>query len=761
VADYRFYRFLVRGIVQGVGFRPYIYRKAKSLGAKGYVKNIGYGVEIVVNDKDFLDRLTDLPPLSKISGSEISEDISGRQFDDFLILESTNDYPEHGKETQIPADIFMCDDCLKELEDKNNRRHDYYFITCTNCGPRFSMIENYPYDRPFTSMDEFPMCEACRKEYTDPMDRRYHAQTIACKNCGPKLKLLHHASGRMENLAASDDSSTIESAADILKSEGVISIKGVGGFHLCSRVADVMKIRKILRRPDKAFALMVKDLSMLEGVAKFSGKEKELLLSPQRPIVVLKKNSPEDFIEVSELDTIGVMLAYTSLHYMLFNHIDEPLVMTSCNVPGEPVSTDERLAEYFLSHERRIVNRCDDSVLKVVDGQTMFLRRSRGYTPLPVNVPIFMKDTLALGAELNNVICAAKGNSAFLSQYIGETSKLETLNFAKEAVQKMKSLTRLRPKIVVCDMHPAYNTTILAKELASRYGAKLYQIQHHKAHVASVAAEHNLTDYIGIAMDGLGYGDDGKIWGGEIFDVRDGIEFRRIGHLEEQPQIGGDAAALNPKKMLFGILSRFLDGKELARLMQKLKMFDEKESRMYMNMLEQKFNTPMTTSSGRVLDAVSALLGICELRSYDGRPAMMLESFATTPITLEPVIIEDADSGTKILSTTALFKFLLENLDKYSAGELAATAQMYLAVGMHRIAQSSADGREIVFSGGVAYNRMMTGYMLGKGVLINKEIPAGDGGISYGQAYLANLMDMNLIDIIEKGKNYKTVDLLS
>ena len=721
------YRIFIQGIVQGVGFRPYIFRKAKQNKLCGSVKNVGNGVEIIINDKDFIKKLTDLPPLAKISKYSVIKHTSKKIYSDFSILKSTTSKGE----TTLPADIFLCDDCIKELRDKKNRRHNYYFITCTNCGPRFTMIKDYPYDRPFTSMQEFKMCPECTKEYINPYDRRYHAQTIACKNCGPKLHLLRDT----KDISGSSDIETIQQTVDLLKSGEIISIKGVGGFHttsLCDN-KNVIKIRRLFHRPHKPYAIMVKDIKMAKKITIISQKEKVLLESPQRPIVVLRKKNPESFFIASELDAIGVMLPYTALHYLLFDFLKEPLVMTSSNLPGEPISTTEDIGRYFLTHERKIINRCDDSVLKVIDNTPFLLRRSRGFTPLPLQLPIECKDTVAVGAEMNNVICTVKKNKCYLSQYIGDTSHYETYNYLKETTLKFIHLTRSIPKIIACDLHPGYNSTIFAHELAKKYHTKLVQIQHHMAHVASVAAEHNLTSYIGIAMDGLGYGDDGKLWGGEVFSVYNGNRFTRIGHLEEQPQIGGDSATIYPKKMLFGILAKILTEEELI----KLQLFNDKKTRLYFKLLQNKSNIQYTTSTGRILDATSALLGFCDMRTYDGRPAMILESKATSYLKFEPIFSKK--DGVTILMTTPLFDFLYSSNAK--KGSLAATAQMYLAEGLYMIAEKTArkNNVPIVFSGGVAYNRMISEFLLQHGVLVNKNLPSGDGGICYGQSYLANL----------------------
>jgi len=708
------FRIFIKGVVQGVGFRPYIFRKAVEAGIKGHVSNVGSGVEIISNQKDFAEKLTDVPPLARIDKIDITE-VSKRIIAGFSIKKSESS----DGAAELPADIFMCEDCLKELNDTKNRRHKYYFITCTNCGPRFSMINDIPYDRAVTTMNVFDMCSQCKNEYTDPGNRRYHAQTIACKDCGPKLSLLQDNMEKKTN----SDSKTVEKAVDLLKSDEYLSIKGVGGFHICCRANNkaVDKIREEMGRKHKPFALMVKDLEMAEKFVTLSDTEKKHLLSAERPIVVTK--SKEKLGYVSELDTLGVMLPYTALHFMLFTHINEPLVMTSCNKPGSPVKTNVGIGKYQLIHDRGIVNRCDDSVIRIINDKPVFLRRSRGFVPRSIPLAGKNVQALCLGAEMNNAIACVRDNRAYISQYIGETSNYETFQFMKDAISKMIHLTKLKPEVIVCDLHPDYNSTKLARELSKKYKATLLQVQHHMAHIAGVAAEHGLADYVGIAVDGLGYGLDGNAWGGEVFQVKKG-KTTRVGHLEQQPMIGGDKAVIYPMRMLFGILSKIKNKEAIM----KLGLYTKDETNIYSKMLTENFNVVKTTSCGRILDAAAALLGICDKRTYDGRPAMLLESAATIPLDLPPKIKEN------VLDTTYLFEFLLENMHE-EIGVLAATVQTYLARGLSQIAK----GYDLptVLSGGVAYNKMLSEFMQRRGVLVHKEVPCGDGGICFGQAVLS------------------------
>jgi len=740
------YRFSITGVVQGVGFRPFIAQACTAAGLRGFVQNTGTCVVVVVDDKErFLAILQRLPPLARIDTLKI-EEVEGR-YDDFSIKES------EGKGfAEIPPDLFLCPDCRKELTDPANRRHGYYFLTCTNCGPRFSITRRSPYDRATTTMAGFEMCAACAREYASPANRRYHAQTIACHDCGPRLSLIVDGQQRVCSEAES-----ITIAARMIKSGAIVAIKGVGGFHLACRPTPeaVAKLRRLTGRREKPFAIMCRDITMVQQRARVTKQEEELLLSVERPIVILKKqdnreesgkeesgkkreveksgkeeesstgeaDEQDDSLRaVSELDSVGIMLPYTALHYLLLDALGEPVVMTSSNLSDAPITTTEgeQAANIILTHERRIENPVDDSLMKIVAGRPLLLRRSRGFVPrsLPVKGP--QRQLLALGAEQENTFCVLKDGKAFLSQYMGTTSNSDAFKRYKKMIRKFLRFTDCTPEAVVVDAHPGYNTSRYGAELAAELGLPLIRVQHHEAHAAAVAMEHGLEEPVSIVCDGLGYGKDGTIWGGEVFSVRDGA-FERVGHLEEQLQLGGDSATIFPDKMLYAILSRFLSHKECKRYVTG---FTDEELGILRSQLKQRLNCPVTTSCGRILDAAAALLDLCHERSYEGRPAMLLDAHATRAYDLEPVIEGN------VLMTTPLFRFLVENREKESS-RLAATVQTYLARGLHAIA--AAFGKPITFSGGCAYNRSMTAYMVKQGVFVNEQVPCGDGGISFGQ----------------------------
>ena len=786
------YLITVKGIVQGVGFRPYIYRKAVELNEKGYVRNTGDGVEIVVENKDFLKKLTDLPPLAEIHHAHLrklkKEEIEALKkkmnLNKFTIIPSSK---KRGA-IFIPPDISVCEDCLRELEDRENRRYGYYFITCTNCGPRFSMIKDFrrAYDRPTTTMSSFPMCERCREEYTDPLNRRYHAQTIACPDCGPSLIYIE------DGKEMGSGKEAIELAVESLLNRNVVAVKGNGGYHLSCLVdmEAVRKLRALTGRPKKPYALMMKDLEMAKEYVEIGKEEERLLLNPRAPIVVLEKKEwlkkegevSTVFSEVSELSSLGVMLPYTALHHLLLKKVNRPLVMTSANLPGNPMATTleeiKKLCSNILEHQRVIANRVDDSVLRLCgkiflkDEKSfpLFLRRARGWTPskLAFEKPIFKeylkregKDLLALGAMKNNTISFLSQSGIYLSHYIGNSDNLLVFEYLKEVVKRFKEISNAKEKVLLCDLHPDFNTTLYAEELSDKSGMELIQVQHHLAHASSVALEHQLEEFTAIVCDGVGYGLDGKPWGGEVFKGKE-----RLASLEEQPMIGGDRAAVECDRMLFGVLNRFLSQEEI----KEMERFDERYL-IWRRQLEDGVNVPYTTSTGRVLDALSSLLLLCHYNHYQGRGPMLLESQALNYLKLssnmsvnlaeeilereemEPVIVF---KERYILKTTPLFEFIYrkvmnlteekrhlswkerlskaEKREKGLRSKLAFLSHLYLAKGLFQMANKVGKGKmPILFSGGVAVNTIFSWYLSKKGVLFNKEVPPGDGGVSFGQ----------------------------
>lgn len=702
------YRIIVRGVVQGVGFRPFIYREAAKRGIFGRVKNTSEGVEIIATDKSIVEALKNPPPLARIDSYDVKE-VPDIEYAKFKVEAS-----ESGEgRTLVSPDIATCEECAEEMRSRSDRRYKHPFITCTNCGPRFSVIEGLPYDRANTSMRKFEMCQSCQKEYEEPEDRRFHAETIACNQCGPKLVFKDRAGNTLGGL---------REAAKKIQDGEVVAVKGIGGFHLMCKTDDmtVLKLRLLTQRHSKPFAVMARDMAMAEELAFINKTERELLESPARPILVLEKKDRDALAKVSYLDTIGVILPYSPVHHLLFEEIDEPLVDTSANQPGAPTSTEEEFGDWFLTNDRPIVNRTDDSVIRAIAGKALFLRRSRGYAPLPM--PLEGDGIIALGGERNNTVTIVKDGQAFVSQYIGNTALPMTLDYHKETVSKMIEITGVEPRVVVTDMHPGYNTSAYGRELAKKLGVKHVEVQHHAAHAASVTAEHGLKkNVVAMVCDGIGYGLKGEAWGGEVFK-----DYKRVACLEEQPMVGGDAASLFPRKMLFGVLSKFMKPAEI----EKLGIYREREVDVLSKMTAQKFNLVQTTSTGRVLDAASAFLGLCEKRTYQGEPAVLLESASRgTPYRLKPVILKAG--SLRVLETTPIFEFLVENRQK-PAPRLAATVHQYMAEGL--LALGRKFGRRLVLSGGVAYNNIITSFLVRNGVLVNESVPAGDGGISFGQA---------------------------
>jgi hydrogenase maturation protein HypF len=688
------------------------------------------------------------PPMAHFH-SIITSKLPGKnECTEFAIRKSSNQAETSG--SVIPPDIAICDDCLRELRDPKDPRFDYFFITCTNCGPRFTIIEKLPFDRDNTTMHAFPMCDFCLKEYKDPMNRRFHAQTVACPKCGPRVYLTDAKGGVLR------EKDPVRRAGKLLSEGNILAVKGYGGFHVAVstiKSEPLMRLREIKHRSQKPFAVMARNLEAAKKFAEVSKNQAELLTSYARPIVLLNK-SREYYLSDSVapgLHNIGVMLPYTGLHYMLFDKVeDSAFVMTSANPPNEPITRDNDEAlktlkgtvDFFLIHDRQIAYRCDDSVIRTHGANRVFTRRSRGYAPAPITLKRKARHcVLGLGGELNNTSCILNSNKAFFSQHIGDVDNVETRTFLEDATKHLIRLTNSRIDAVACDLHPKFVTTQLANQLAEENSWQTVRVQHHYAHIAALMVEHNVSEILGICCDGYGYGIDGEAWGGEILLCTDEVfGFKRVAHLEAQPMIGGDLATYYPLRMAAGILHGHVDTEDWLLRNKQHFPHGEKEVELILQQLEKKENTTRTTSCGRILDAVSAVLGICYERTYEGEPSVKLESIAVNGknvLKLKPII----RGGT--LDTTQLLLRIFENKEQHSKADLAYSAHAYMAKGLAELAieKASENNIKIVgFSGGVAANEILTLTMgeivkaSGLRFLVHTDVPPGDGGLSFGQA---------------------------
>jgi len=747
----------VTGIVQGVGFRPFVFHLATKNHLFGYVRNKSdASVEIVLDGVDsrikkFLRELKfNKPKLAQIHSVGVKELQKSTTFRDFKIYPSSKKLDLSG--SIIPADISICEECQKELADFNDPRYNYFFVTCTHCGPRYTIINTLPYDRKNTTMQDFSMCNFCRLEYSNSLNRRFHAQTVSCPQCGPQVYLTNNSG---ELLEVKDP---ILEAVNLLSSGNIVAIKGYGGFHLATLGNDdqaITRLRNVKHRKQKPFAVMAKNLEVTKTFAEISQKEESLLLSFRRPIVLLKKRGDYHLSRLisPNLHNIGVMLPYTGLHFLLFNRVDHPVyVMTSANPPNQPIIKDDsqalaRLgdtADYFLFYNRKISNRCDDSVLRVHGDNPVFIRRSRGYAPEPVILKrAVAKETLGLGGEWGNAACLFIQKKAFFTPHIGDVENIETQRVLKHATRDLIRFTNSGIEVIACDLHPKFVTTHLARKLAEKNNWCLVQVQHHFAHVAALMAENNLNEIVGICCDGYGYGLNGEAWGGEILIVTSNpLRFKRTAHLEKQPLIGGDLATKYPLRMAAGILSKKVNIEDW--LLKNVKHFPHgiKEVQLMINQLA-KGAVIQTTSCGRVLDAIAAVLEICFQRTYRGEPAIKLESLANGGkdiLKLKPVIRNN------YLDTTYLLVNLFENKDR-DPFDLAYSAHIYLAKGLVELAIENALAHgihTIGFSGGVACNALMVSKMKryvekqNLQFVVHKAIPPGDGGLAFGQAYAAS-----------------------
>ncbi|MEA3396140.1 MAG: carbamoyltransferase HypF [Chloroflexota bacterium] len=765
------YHIAITGIVQGVGFRPFVYNLAERLGVRGWVLNHSGGVAIEAEGHaaaldTFVAALTDkAPPLAHIT-SLTAGPIPPNGYASFEIRHSQQ---VAGQYQLISPDVAMCDDCLRELFDPADRRYRYPFINCTNCGPRFTIIQDIPYDRSNTTMRVFPLCAGCRAEYERPSDRRFHAQPNACPVCGPRVWLSESACNTQYTLS---NEASLLCAKELLESGAILAIKGLGGFHLACDAANadaVRLLRERKRRPHKPFAVMFPTLDAVRAVCEVSPEEAALLTSPHSPIVLLKCLRNTQYAIVNAVapnqHTLGVLLPYTPLHHILLRDVGRPLVMTSGNVTEEPIARDNAealrrlapLADAFLLHNRDIYARYDDSVVQVIpfnekrESVAQLVRRARGYAPLPIRLPFATRPLLAVGPLLKNTFTLTQDQFAFVSQHIGDMENLETLAHYEAALATYRHLFRITPEWVVADMHPDYLTTRFAQEYAWEHSLPApLQVQHHEAHIAACLADNGRAleagPVIGVALDGTGYGRDGAIWGGEWF-VGSYDGFRRAAQLEYLPLPGGDAAIRHPWRIAVAYLHALGDPGDYPR------GFYPQESVLIRQQLEHDLNVSRTSSMGRLFDAVSALLGVCQTTTYEAQAAIELEQVAIESrgaLAPYPFDLAEGEDSVLVVQLAPLFGALLEEIGRgVAVPEIAwrfhrTVAEMIVQV-CDRI-RGATELNTVALSGGVFQNQLLLELALprltsqGFEILLHRQVPPNDGGISLGQAALAQLL---------------------
>ncbi|HEX74726.1 MAG TPA: carbamoyltransferase HypF [Dehalococcoidia bacterium] len=750
----------VTGVVQGVGFRPFVYRLAHEHNLWGWVRNTSGNVEIEVegDEETFENFIADLetkaPPIAHIERIETA----------FYPLKGYTEFKIHqslsleGEYQLVSPDIATCEDCKKEIFCPTDRRFGYPFTNCTNCGPRFTIIEDIPYDRLKTTMRKFKMCPECQQEYDDPLDRRFHAQPNACLKCGPSLELVDGNGNPI------DGNDPIKATSDLLKAGRVLALRGLGGFQLVcdatnEKAINLLRTRK--RRPSKPLAVMVATLEDIEKHCLVSLEERKLLQSPQCPIVLLrwKHNSSNISPAVApNINYLGVMLPYTPLHHLLLKETDMPLVMTSGNLSEEPIAKDNEeavirlsgIADCFLFHNRDIFARYDDSVY-MVENTPQAIRRARGYAPYPIFLPFKSKQILACGAELNNTFCLTKDEHAFLSQHIGDMENEETLEHFENSVELYKKLFRIEPEIVAYDMHPEYLSTKYALDAGSEQGLSLVPVQHHHAHIVSCLVDNKVEGpVIGVAFDGTGYGTDGNIWGGE-FLLADWRSFQRVGHLEYVPLLGGVAAIKKPYRMSLSYLYTLL-GEDFLLEDLPIRKLDLDELELIKQQLKRGVNSPLTSSAGRLFDAISALVGVRQEIDYEAQAVIELEMLAPNEwnelgLKAYPFSIVE-HQGVRVVKLGELFNTVVQDvrnqtpIPSISLKFHNTVAQMIIE--MCKLITNQTSINQVVLSGGVFQNRLLlklattTLQREGFSVLTHHSVPCNDGGISLGQAVIAN-----------------------
>jgi hydrogenase maturation protein HypF len=747
------------GIVQGVGFRPTVYRYARRHKLAGSVKNTDRGVVIEVEGKKghitrFYRAIIDAPPeLAVITESSIEwRPYIGLEGFSILTSEKGSGF------TPVSPDIATCNDCLEEVMDPHDRRFGYPFTNCTNCGPRYTILRTIPYDRKNTTMSEFTMCESCRHEYECAADRRYHAQPNACPVCGPALRLLFPDGKEIQE-------DPLSACIDLLREGKTVALKGLGGYHLAcdpenNCAVETLRARK--KRPNKPFALMVRDLETAARVVRIGKKEKALLVSPMRPIVLLEKKRRTSLSPsvAPDTDRLGIMLPYTPLHHLLLLNGPCILVMTSANLSEEPLffRDDEALmglqgiADAILTHDRGIRRPCDDSVVTVVDGSPLFFRRSRGWVPAGIDLKTAGPHLFASGASEKNSFCVFRDETAYMSQYIGDLDNAPSVDAYTSGIKDLERMFRVKPEVLVCDLHPDYPSTLYAEERSRESGAFLFRVQHHHAHIASVLAERREDGpVIGVAFDGTGYGDDGCIWGGEFLIASCG-KCRRWGHFDYVPMPGGERSILEIERMAVAWLHRAYGTIQQTPSFDFLTPSRQERAVRYEQLLEKEINSPFTSSCGRLFDAVSAMLGLCSVPSYDAQGAILLEREAKRYEPVPEAYPFDIDDGNNIRFDETI-RCIVE--DRRTGVPAPISARRFhetiirSAVEMCELIRKSEGIDTVVLSGGVFQNRLILEGLLhrlknrGFNVFTNRMVPSNDGGIALGQtaAALARIHD--------------------
>lgn len=715
-------RIEIRGTVQGVGFRPAVYRAAERAGASGRVWNNGSDVVIETDDGDGLLRelMSGLPPLARVDSIEKVEcEYTGPR--GFSIVPSES----RGRGASIPADSAVCDRCVAEIFG-SGRRAGYPFTTCTDCGPRFTLLRGMPYDRPNTSMDAFPLCPECGREYSDPSDRRFHHQTVCCPVCGPGYRL-----ELPDGTVFHDD--PIGRLAGMLDDGAIAVVKGWGGMHICCNLDQLERMREWYGRREKPFAIMARDMESLRRYADPSPEEESVLTSPHRPIVIVPKVCSETTELASpDLDNIGMFLPYTGMHHILFSRMEhDALVMTSANIPGEPmIVDDERVkelgAEAYLLHNQPILNRADDSVVRMLGDRTQFIRRSRGNIPFGLAVPM-RGDAVALGAQENLTGSIASDGVIWPTQYIGNGEKIGVPEYLEEAVRTQIGFVGCEPSVVAVDLHPGYSNRRLGRALAEEFGAEVIEVQHHWAHAASLIADNGIEMCAAVAVDGTGHGDDGMAWGGEVL-AADLDGYRRAAHLEYIPLLGSERALYDLRRLRFAI--DCMNGEENHD-------FSDRDAAVLSKLMDRSVRS---SSMGRVLDALSFSLGVCTQRTYDGEPAMKLE-----PLLRRGRLIDGFETTTEngAIRTAELFSRIRPDMRR----EDVAYSIVYNI--MRELVDSSIQVADemgtpyVGITGGVSVNNVISGMFRDMVIssdhlpAIHKDVPNGDGGISVGQAAVA------------------------